>query len=294
MYPLINAYFSDMHASYCKHNKLNAAVQEIMDGLLAEWNRQVAKAKEDGKKPPGKPTSCCLQLSHSLNAAGVKLPKENGLPASVLKRDNACPKKGNGYYARNVMEIEVFLKKYGVGTEISAGKKSQDEMKAMIFGRTGILVFRDEGFGYHTELWDGHDILQRSGISGAMSEDGIFKQPRVLFWEVGKAQSADTMPDWLRGWWSVNDGDQYYYHFLGQDVVYWMDARRPVRKTEVAPHDLRGNYGSVTMTPTGLRIDWAVKNYGDRSTVETFTGNAVGIKGTSNQYAALTGKKLFA
>jgi hypothetical protein len=57
-------------------------------------------------------TSCCVQISHSLNLAGQPI------------------------------------------TQTYVGQRRNDSR----WGRTGILTFRDAGYGSHTELWDGRQI----------------------------------------------------------------------------------------------------------------------------------------
>ncbi|MCJ2036721.1 T6SS effector amidase Tae4 family protein [Methylobacterium sp. J-068] len=293
MFRVINADFGTMLKFYMKHDKLTGGPQEIMKGLLAGWEKAVAKAQADGVTAPHKPTSCALQLSNSLNGANLKIPENVDMPKSVGNRRSFQPKTGNGFYVGNVAEIEKFLTdNFGTTDDIKPGTKSADQMKAAIYGRRGILVFRDNGLGFHTELWDGHDIVQRQGISGGMTESSIFKQPRILFWEVTSAQQEAKMPDWVRGWWNVTDNNQYYYHFLGQDVVYYSKTK-PANADEIKPHDARLNYGFVEATGTGVKLTWG--SQGGSSTVETFQtqGGTQEMSGTSNRYGALKAKKIF-
>lgn len=108
------------------------------------------------------------------------------------------------------------------------------EMKTYLDGRHGILVFRNSGAGHHTALWDKTHIMQDgkaiSGGGAVMNETNIFGQSRALFWEVTTtAPSEQTLPDWLPGWWHVDDGNTYYYYFSDQGVVTY---------TKVKPKDL--------------------------------------------------------
>lgn len=291
----INADFDTMLEHYYLWNKLNKPVKTLLDGLNEAIRKENEKlpeknAEREAKglkalKAAPKATPCCFQVSHAMNAAGVKVPEASE------QRKLFKPADGNGYYIGNVRELEQILTdRFGKTEDIKAGKNSIDKMKTIIFGRRGILAFRDDGYGYHTELWNKHVIRQNESISGNMSETGIFGQKRVLFWEVTKAPREPTMPPWLAGWWSVDDGSQYYYHFLGLDYVYWTE-KKPKNKDELGR--ARENYGSVTMTPAGFKILWDPSGGG--STEETFTcsAGATDAKGTSNRFGTLKASKMF-
>lgn len=287
MFAVISADFETMKNNYYKHNKLNKPMQTLLDGLNEGIRKENEKRAAEGKKALGKATSCCFQVSHSLNAANIKVPEKSS------QRTLFNPPGGNGYYLGNVFELEEFLEKFGKTTEISnGGKLPIHEIKKAIFGRQGILVFRDSGLGYHTELWDKHDILQRQGISGGMSEAGIFAQKRILFWEVTKTPRSPTIPEWMVGWWSVNDGSQYYYHILGLDYAYWT-SNKPGNRDQLKPYGERENYGDVTMTATGFNITWDY--IGGGQTKETYTRAVDGseFRGTSSRYDPLLAKKMF-
>lgn len=131
-------------------------------------------------------TSCCVQLSHALNLAGERVPQ-----TYARQRRNNSPITTRGtvyYYLLAVDEVEQYLTgRYGAGEEVSKTDSGQprthQQIQAYLQGRTGILAFRDTGYGKHAELWDGHQIVQRD-----MAEAAIFSQPRVLFWDCGPAQ----------------------------------------------------------------------------------------------------------
>ncbi|HEY0419949.1 MAG TPA: hypothetical protein VGC80_10550, partial [Acetobacteraceae bacterium] len=55
---------------------------------------------------------------------------------------------------------------------------SIDDFKAVLQGRTGILVFSDLRYGTHTELWDVDHMHQRD------MSPALFNSPQVLFWDV--------------------------------------------------------------------------------------------------------------
>jgi hypothetical protein len=140
---------------------------------------------------PGTP--CCVQISHSLNMAGERITQ-----TYVGQRRNNSPITINGvvlYYLLAVDEMEKWLTlRYSNGENVSLDptnrRRTPRQIKEYLQGRTGILVFRDGGYGFHTELWDGAQIVQRD-----MNEDACFSQPRVLFWDCGPAQ---FLQDYMR------------------------------------------------------------------------------------------------
>lgn len=126
---------------------------------------------------PGTP--CCVQMSHALGVAGA------GVPAASNRRANSRiqTEAGNLFYLLAVDEMNWFLDSLaGPGEEISVdesgARRSRDQMKEVLAGRTGVLVFSDQRYGMHTELWD-VDHLHQGDISAA-----VFDQPKVLFWDV--------------------------------------------------------------------------------------------------------------
>ena len=131
---------------------------------------------------PGTP--CCVQMSHALLAAGAIIgPRSNRRNNSTITTS-----LGTRKYLLAVDEMKWFLENnYGMGDEISTDggrRRSLNDMKAVLNGRTGILVFSDLHYGAHTDLWDVDHIHQRD-ISEA-----VFNQPRVLFWDVMVTASA--------------------------------------------------------------------------------------------------------
>ena len=205
----IRANFDALKANYPTYKTLPPPLQTFMDNL--------------NKITPGN-TPCCVQISHALNRVGQLIP-----PTS-FRRPNS--KIEPYYYILAVDELEQYLSGlYGRGEQIKkalTGKMTlPDEIKRMkeyLKDKQGILVFRNAGAGHHTELWDKTHIVQDGGaVSGGgavMNESNIFGQPRVLFWEVSEETAGlNPVPDWLRGWWNVNDGNTYYYYFSDQHVV---------------------------------------------------------------------------
>ena len=145
----------------------------------------------DGLGPGNTP--CCVQVSHALNMAGQKIPqtydyaKQRGRSPSPIQVNGST-----NHYLLAVDELEQWLtQKYGAGVNVRAlagltktpssdptqRRKDMDQMKAYLSGSKGILLFRSVGAGFHTELWDGTQILQRD-----MDETNLFSQARVLMW----------------------------------------------------------------------------------------------------------------
>ena len=135
---------------------------------------------------PGTP--CCVQMSQALNNAGLTVPGQSW-------RRNPNPSlpiyNTTWYYLPATDELEDFLSQYGppeqVNIDGNGNTMAAKDVKSALAGRTGILIFRWNGFHVppptdqfeHTELWDGNDIVQRD-----MNENYLFSVPRVLFWAV--------------------------------------------------------------------------------------------------------------
>ncbi len=136
------------------------------------------KAFMDGLGPGNTP--CCVQMSHALNVAGCLVgPRSNRRHTSRITTD-----AGTFNYLLAVDEMKWFLEdNFGVGDEISKDDQGRritsiHDMKDVLNGRTGILVFSNLHLGTHTELWDVDHMHQRD-ISSA-----LFNSPKVLFWDV--------------------------------------------------------------------------------------------------------------
>jgi hypothetical protein len=279
----IRANFDTLRANYPTYKTLPPPLQTFMDNL--------------NKITPGN-TPCCVQICHALNRVGQLIP-----PAS-FRRPNS--KIEPYYYILAVDELEQYLSGlYGRGEQIKkalSGKMTlADEIKRMkeyLKDKQGILVFRNAGAGHHTELWDKTHIVQDGGaVSGGgavMNESNIFGQPRVLFWEVSEEKAGlNPVPDWLRGWWNVNDGNTYYYYFSDQHVVTYTKVEP---KNVMAPPVKQPlNEGTVTISQnaTIVVIDWNPADGGE--TKETFTRLPTineSMSGLSNRYAPLSATKM--
>ena len=126
-------------------------------------------------------TPCCVQISHCLNMTGQRITRTY----KGQRRPNE-PIRISGftyYYLQAVDELERWLTlSYGPGETVSLDnsgrRRTPQQIKTYLHGRTGILAFRGHGYGYHTELWDGQQIEQRD-----INEPACFTQPRVLFWD---------------------------------------------------------------------------------------------------------------
>ena len=164
--------FGFLKLHYPKRPNLTPELKKYMDKL----NKPQVK---DG--PPGDNTPCCVQVTHSLNMSGQLVPErfagQRHQPAEIRIKGIVY------YYVLAVDEMESYLnQKYPTGEEVSRDPqrkvRTHQEIKAYLQGRTGILVFRNQGAGKHTELWDGKQILNRG-----YNEHALFTQPRVLFWD---------------------------------------------------------------------------------------------------------------
>lgn len=101
--------------------------------------------------------------------------------------------------------------------------------------------------------------------------------------------------DWLVGWWSVYDTNQYYYHFReGGEVVH--TKTKPASATAGPPKQV-GNTGTFTMTDHGLDVRWRpLAGGGGGPTIEKFTRmgwtSTTEMFGTSNKYGGLSARKM--
>ena len=274
----IRTNFDTLKANYPTYKTLPPALQKHMDDL--------------NKVKPGN-TPCCIQVSHALNKAGQLI------PAHSFRRPNAPI--GSYYYIQAVDELEQYLSAlYGRGEDLKKSVPSGKlaEMKTYLDGKQGILVFRNSGAGFHTELWDKTHIMQDggapSGGGALMNQPAIFSQPRVLFWEVSEEAAGLTpVPDWLRGWWKVTDGNTYYYYFSDQHVVTYTKAEPKYLASQPFKQPL--NEGAVTISKdlATVVIDWNPADGGE--TKETFTrlpSTVESMAGVSNRYAPLSATKM--
>ena len=281
----IRASFGILKANYPTYDKLPKPLQDYMDMLNKPYLHKGGKF--DGQTVSDNNTSCCIQMSHALNKAGLIV------PPSSYRRANA--QIGPFYYLQVVDELEEYLSgRYGRGEDV---RKVGDTnaIKRHLGGLQGILVFRSGGLGFHTEIWDGNHILQDgSTSSGAVMDQGAcFGQPRVLFYEVNDGSRFDSaVPSWLQGWWEVYDGNTYYYYFSDQNVATYTKTKP--QNTNSPPLRVPLNEGDVTIIDSyTVEIDWNPADGGE--TVETFTRQSASttfMNGTSNRYAPLTATKM--
>jgi hypothetical protein len=161
--------------------------------------------RRDAKKPdvyqyvdkvmkgiPGTP--CCVQMSHALNMAGVRIPARSYRRANAKLTINGTVY----YYILATDELEKYLISLcgDDGEEINLddtdSTRSEREIKNYISNRPGIIIFRYSDIGVippkgqfeHTEIWDGTKVLQRD-----MAETFLFGRPRVLMWDTNDPAS---------------------------------------------------------------------------------------------------------
>ncbi|OJY36837.1 MAG: hypothetical protein BGP06_14265 [Rhizobiales bacterium 65-9] len=282
---VIRVSFEDIRTNYPKYDKLPKPVKTYMDGLN--------KGIEEGKP---KNTPCCIQVSHALNAVGQDIYSRS------YRRPNPRIPGGNGYYLGAVDELEHYLaQRYGAGENIkktpAGGTRTEKQMKEYLQDRTGLLVFRNSGAGFHTEFWDGAHILQSGAIPGAtavMNEKAIFGQARILFWDIFDSSDRNPIPGWLPGWWEVDDGKLYYYYFSDQHGVTYTKTKPA--NVALPPTKMPMNEGTVAVAsdPTQFIINWNPADGG--VTIETFSPepltSTTRMRGVSNRYGPLTATKM--
>jgi hypothetical protein len=136
----------------------------------------------------------------------------------------------------------------------------------------------------------GCDIIRRVRGTGAYDPKKLmgWLDIELLF---GDASVAEGDMAWLHGWWTVSDGNSYYYYFHPTGKVQYTKSR-PAAKAPppVAPL----NTGTYTYTkPSNLVITWNPLDGG--STIETFRDafpNATRMSAASNRYAALQATRI--
>jgi Type VI secretion system (T6SS), amidase effector protein 4 len=176
--PVIDAPFETMKKFYPFRPNLTPELKRFMDSITG--------------------TPCCVQVSHALNMAGELIGPKN--PGARRTNNAAIPAHGTTYYyVLAVDELENWLTvTYGDGEEVHVDedglRRTPAQIKASLQGRRGVLLFRDPGqaAGFHTELWDGAQIVQRD-----MNEHVLFTRSRVLFWDAGPALWLTT---YMKSW----------------------------------------------------------------------------------------------
>lgn len=109
--------------------------------------------------------ACTVRLSHMLNQAGLKIPKDGNKTVSGGNKDQ--------YYYR-IRDLEIFLLKEFGPPDLAIVDGSADTWA--IPERPGILVmdFPGSTFNGHTTVWNGAGSVDNADIGGN----------RVLFWEL--------------------------------------------------------------------------------------------------------------
>lgn len=274
----IAADFRVLRAAYPTYTNLPPHISRYMDAL------------NEGLQP-GQPrnTPCCFQMSAALNGAGA----EHRIPPQSHRRRTA--RLNGDYYLGAVDELEVHLTgRYGRGEDLRGllGQGATPrQMRAHLAGRQGILCFRDRGYGFHTELWDGADIVQNGapGTNGArISASHCFVQLRVLFWPCTGDDGLDPLPDWLTGWWQVQDFETTWYYISDQRVVTWT-RRAPAAERE-RPMRQRIAEGRVALDARSGEVTITWNDAGDGVSHEVLTpapGQSGRLVGRTNNLVAL-------
>lgn len=135
--------------------------------------------------------------------------------------------------------------------------------------------------------WEHSEISRKTGWRVALEADF---RTLASKWASGRT-AGPAVPQWVTGWWTVYDGNSYYYYFSDQALVTYTKIRPANAKA--APPKSPLNEGKVTMTAQGLVIDWNPADGG--ATKETFTRAGASerdMNGVSNRYAPLSAKKM--
>jgi hypothetical protein len=103
-----------------------------------------------------------------------------------------------------------------------------------------------------------------------------------------------SIPEWLVGWWSVYDTNQYYYYFKQGGEVVHTKGKRPAPNAPAPGKP--GNTGTVTPTEHGVDIRWRPLPHAGGPTIEKFTrmgwSSTTEMFGSSNKYGGLSARKI--
>jgi hypothetical protein len=297
-YAKIPLSFKKMEAAYRDNQTLPADIKNWLvkqnkseDDYNAKLPDLNAERARDGKPPlprMGHSTSCCMQASLSFNAAGAPIPK-----AGSRDRDNT-PLDGGKYYILAVNEFRAFLTyRYGPTDQFT----DWSEIKGM----TGVVIFGDA----HIELFDGENILQSAkGLAahgrnpGAVMSPGFINGARPWwFWETtgDKTEAASDIPEWLVGWWTIYDGNCYYYYFFKDGAVVYIEQKP---NTKWIPPKTIGNRGVVAKNDDvhGFKVTWGLLKGETIPTIEDFTPlgwtSRTEMNAKSNKYSPIYARKM--
>jgi len=147
----------------------------------------------------------------------------------------------------------------------------------------------ESGLGFHSMAtsW-GHPQCPGDAV--------ISQRPAILAMAKGLLKGeepTDSIPEWVLGWWSVYDTNQYYYYFYdGGEVIHTKTKPATTSAKPKSP----GNFGTVTMTEHGLDIRWRPLPKTSGPTIEKFTrmgwSSTKEMFGTSNNYGGLSARKI--
>ncbi|MEJ1157712.1 T6SS effector amidase Tae4 family protein [Prosthecomicrobium sp. N25] len=285
------------------------------EGQIKDWvteqNKREDKINEENKErkaqnlPPlpggGHSTTCCMQVSASFNSTNHRIPSQG-----TVDRDNTALRTPGLYYILTVKEFRNYLVwKYGpTDTLEDVAEAKVDErgerVPASIRGRQGVILFGNE----HIELWDRTHVLQHTKSKAAMNHFWMWKQRPIWFWQVGDSvvdaveeagENDKVGTAWLVGWWTVYDGEYYYYYFHPNGQVNYI---KHVPNKKWVPKPETGNRGryAFTMKDITLHIVWNKLEPGEPATEEDFTRvgwtSTTEMNGTSNKYSPLFARKL--
>jgi hypothetical protein len=135
------------------------------------------------------------------------------------------------------------------------------------------------------------DTTLIKSILAASRNAGDYWTPRV---QVGLKDpyepiSYSSLTRWLRGWWTVYDGNYYYYHFSERPIVTYTKTKPANSAVQPSSTQNTGKV-SISETPPHVVIRW------DSGTEEKFTRvnwtSETEMNGTSNRYSPPFARKM--
>ena len=211
-------------------------------------------------------------------------------------------KLGSSVYL-GVFDLEGVVKKAGKPTAWVASTRTNRPGYGDILRHASFHVDVCLGF-------DGDVLLRAAGGQGGKSAGcDIIKRVRgagpydpsklvgwididVYFGGAGATPGAGEADlSWLQGWWTVYDGEYYYYFFSPQGIVQYTKIKPNAKAPPPAAPLNTGKY--VFSPPSTLVIDWNPNDGGStRETFKNATRNATKMNATSNRYAPLVATKI--
>ncbi|MBS0528558.1 MAG: hypothetical protein JSS22_04100 [Proteobacteria bacterium] len=187
-------------------------------------------------------------------------------------------------------QAQVALMSYNYGARISRAPRMCRAIKAKDYAAAALQSnmpgWDPQKNQAHRVLLLNAGVVARDGLDqGLLPTLGAFKPPPMLT----GAPEADL--SWLLGWWTVWDGNYYYYYFSPNGAISYIETKpNPLAGAPANP----GNRGTYFFSAAStLVVDWSDR--GGASTVETFRDASAGattMHAPSNRFGPLRADRM--